>query len=220
MDFVRRLVGSKPKKKQAAAPRPEVSLDRSADEATVFRKVPQFDDPPAADAADPMGDSASRGRPDQLTMMGVAPLDEAPPSGLTATQPQEVASESEGSEAATVYMAIPPEPESEPAPEPDPPPRRQMATLSATDGELSGQVFAVLEGDNQLGRAPDSEVVLSSKFISRVHARIICADGTITFVPVSDQLTLINGDPATERELNDGDELQLGRTTLHVRVEG
>jgi hypothetical protein len=216
MDFVRRLVGSKPKKKQAP-PRADTSQKRSVDEATVFRPVPNIE----ADS-DPLGESASRGRPDQLTMMGVSPVDEAQPSGNTGTQPDVVVLDSEDSEAATVYMEIPsvPEPEAEPEVEPEPAPRRQVATLTAVDGELSGQVFAVLEGDNQLGRAPDSDLVLASKFVSRVHARLVCTERKITFVPVSDQLTLINGDAATERELQDGDEVQIGRTKLQVRIEG
>ena len=218
MDFVRRLVGSTPKRKPLAPPpRPDVSLDRSADQATTYRPVPQIDPAPVESAS--LGDSASRGRPDQLTMLGVAPVDEPLPSGDTATHPRVsgFGEQPEGSEAATVYMQIPPDPE--PEAESEPPPRRQIATLTATDGELAGQVFAVLEGENQLGRAPDSDVVLPSRFISRVHIRLICEDGKITLVPVSDPLTLLHGSAATEQEVHDGDEIQLGHTKLQVRIE-
>lgn len=216
MDFVRRLVGSKPKRKRqppTPLPRPDLSLNRSADEATVYRPVPKIEPAPPTET-DALGESASRGRPDQLTMMGTAPLDAPQPTGDTGTQPQAAPppAQPEGSEAATVYMQVPPDPE--------PPPRRQIATLSATDGELAGQVFAVLEGENQLGRSPDSDIVLASRFVSRVHARLLCTDGKIAFVPVSDQLTLINGAAATEQELHDGDEIQLGRTKLQIRIEG
>ena len=54
----------------------------------------------------------------------------------------------------------------------------------------------LMEGDNQLGRSPESEIVLSSRFISRKHARLVCSGDTITFVPVSEQLTKINGEDA------------------------
>lgn len=76
MDFVRRLVGSKPTRKRqppTPIPRPDMSLNRSADEATVYRPVPKIEPEPQAEA-DALGSSATRGRPDQLTMMGTAPL--------------------------------------------------------------------------------------------------------------------------------------------------
>lgn len=227
MDFVRRLVGSKPKRKPQAQPpqRPDASLNRSRDEATVFRPVPQFEPEPEPEPApleaDGLGESASRGRPDQLTMMGSAPVGAPEPTGDTGTNPLiaptgKIASEPQGPEAATVYMQVPPEPE----PEPEPPVRRQIASLTATEGELVGQVFAVLQGENQIGRSPDSDIVLASRFVSRVHARLLCNDGKIQFVPVSDQLTMVNGTAAAEQELQDGDEIQLGRTKLQIRVEG
>lgn len=100
-----------------------------------------------------------------------------------------------------------------------PPPRPQVGTLSVVEGDHQGQIFPLLEGENQIGRSPDSDVVLESRFVSRLHAKLFCKDGTLSFVPVSAQLTLINGSVATETELSDGDTIKLGRTTLLVRTE-
>lgn len=212
MDFVRRLVGSKPKRRSQATP-PQTQNPASQarrDEPTVFRPVPQFEPepepepPPAADTG--LGESSSRGRPDQPTMMGELPGSD---TAEAASAPAPEAGQP-GGEAATVYVEIPREPE---------PVRRQIGTLTTVEGELQGQVFGLLEGENQIGRSPDSDVVLSSRFVSRVHAKLLCSDGRVSFVPVSDQLTLINGKAASETDIKDGDKIQLGRTTLQLRIE-
>lgn len=95
---------------------------------------------------------------------------------------------------------------------------RVVATLVAIDGELEGEVFALRDGENQLGRSPASDIVLASPWISRVHARVLCKNDSIRIFPVSEKRTEVNGRPTDGADLEDGDTIVLGRTTLRLRV--
>ena len=77
----------------------------------------------------------------------------------------------------------------------------------------------MLEGENLIGRSENGDVVLESRFVSRLHAKLIFKNLKLIFVPMSVHVTLVNGGTATEREVRDGDTIQLGRTTLLLRTE-
>ena len=95
---------------------------------------------------------------------------------------------------------------------------RVVGVLVAVDGELEGQIFAVCDGENRLGRASDCEIEMSSKKISREHAKVIHQDGVFAIMPLSDQNpTILNDEPTDGSELNDGDFVKVGRTTLRFR---
>ena len=93
------------------------------------------------------------------------------------------------------------------------------AVLVAVEGELTGAIFAICPGRNELGRAETSDVVLPSIKISRSHAVVICEDGVFAIAPRSDRNpTRVNGEPTEGTELNDGDLIQLGHTTFRFRT--
>ena len=93
-----------------------------------------------------------------------------------------------------------------------------VASLIAIEGELSGQSFSLYSGENQLGRSRDSNVLLPSRWISRIHARVLCEEDQMVIVPISDKLTLVNGERTEGTELADGDTVQLGRTVFRLRM--
>ena len=96
------------------------------------------------------------------------------------------------------------------------------AVLIAIDGELKGEVFKLFDGENKLGRAEASEVVLPSKWISREHAMVVHQEGIFAIVPLTEKnRTYVNDREVDGAELSDGDTIRLGHTTFRFRsVEG
>ena len=93
-----------------------------------------------------------------------------------------------------------------------------VGVLVAVEGELEGEVYKIVDGENRLGRAAECEVRLDSKKISRLHAKVIHKDGLFAIAPLSDKNpTFVNDEPTQGSELGDGDTLKLGRTTLRFR---
>jgi hypothetical protein len=94
--------------------------------------------------------------------------------------------------------------------------------LVAIDGELKGEVFRLFDGENKLGRADSSDVVLASKWISREHAMVVHQEGVFAIVPLTEKnRTYVNGQEIDGAELSDGDVIRLGHTTFRFRsVEG
>jgi DNA-binding winged helix-turn-helix (wHTH) protein len=99
----------------------------------------------------------------------------------------------------------------------------------ASPGGLAGpsllwqdQVFALVEGENLLGREPDAHVLVDVPGVSRRHARII-VDGSEAVV---EDLGSKNGTFVGDRRvaartvLADRDRLRLGRTVLVYRRPG
>jgi hypothetical protein len=117
----------------------------------------------------------------------------------------------------------------EPAPESaDAPTRYSPATecrkdevvgvLVAVDGELKGEAFCLFDGENTLGRAQTSDVVLASQWISREHAIVVHQEGAFAVVPLAERnRTYLNDREVDGAELGDGDALRLGRTTFRFR---
>ena len=60
--------------------------------------------------------------------------------------------------------------------------------------------------------------MLQSRWVSRSHAILSCQDDVIVLAPVSEKLTLVNGERTEGIELKDGDSIQLGRTKLKLRT--
>jgi hypothetical protein len=99
-------------------------------------------------------------------------------------------------------------------------PVRVMGKLVVVKGELQGEEYELREGENKLGRGPDSDVVLASMWISRTHAVIRCMDGRIEVASLSDKITSVNGQPVSDPlELEAGDTLQLGGTVFRLETE-
>jgi hypothetical protein len=97
-----------------------------------------------------------------------------------------------------------------------------MGVLIAIDGELKGDVFRLYDGENKLGRAEASDVVLASKWISREHAMVVHQEGVFAIVPLTEKnRTYVNDREVDGAELSDGDTIRLGHTTFRFRsVEG
>ncbi len=90
--------------------------------------------------------------------------------------------------------------------------------LIAIDGELKGEVFKLFDGENKLGRGEASDVVLSSKWISREHAMVVNQEGVFAIVPLTEKnRTYVNDREVDGAELSDGDTIRLGHTTFRFR---
>jgi hypothetical protein len=97
-----------------------------------------------------------------------------------------------------------------------------VAVVVAIDGELKGQVFPLLDGENKMGRATECDLVLTSKWISREHAIVVHNEGVFAIVPLTEKnRTYVNDREVDGAELSDGDTVRLGRTTFRFRsIEG
>ena len=98
-----------------------------------------------------------------------------------------------------------------------PPLRVQGPALAVrAGGGLSGEVFAVAAGKLTIGRAPDSDVFLDDVTVSRHHATLTVTTGGV----VLEDMGSMNGTYVNRRriergeELQDGDELQIGKFRL------
>ena len=90
--------------------------------------------------------------------------------------------------------------------------------IIAVEGELEGEVFRILDGENRLGRSSSCEVTLPSEWISREHAKVVHNNGEFVIGPMTEKNpTIVNGEATDGTGLNDGDVLQLGRTTFRFR---
>ena len=79
----------------------------------------------------------------------------------------------------------------------------------------SGDRVPLEEEPLVIGRLPECQLRLDDPNVSRRHAEIRRQDGYVTVVDLgSTNGTLVNGVPAKERRLNEGDRITVGRTTL------
>lgn len=97
-----------------------------------------------------------------------------------------------------------------------------VGVLVATAGELQGQAYVVPDKSGKdvlLGRGTTCDVCIPSEWISRSHAKIIVHEGRFMIGALSEKNpTLVNDTPTQGTELNDGDTVQLGKTTLRFRT--
>ena len=96
--------------------------------------------------------------------------------------------------------------------------RRLRGWLVSFDIEDFGVDFKVLEGRNMIGSKSSNEITIQDNQVSSVHALILCRKDTFL---LSDEMssngTTINSlelSPRNPAELNDGDEIKIGNTTL------
>ena len=94
-------------------------------------------------------------------------------------------------------------------------------SLVAQRGPQAGQVFALHDGVNAIGRAPGNDVLLTESSISRRHARITVRPEGVWIEDLGSTAgTLVNGQRVTASTwLRSGDVVQLGGVvTLGVQV--
>ena len=96
---------------------------------------------------------------------------------------------------------------------------RVVGVLIAVEGECEGQVFALRDGENVIGRTKDCSVQIPSRFISRPHATVIHRDGMFAIRSLTnDHPTLVDGNRIEGvSQLADGASIEVGQTTLLLR---
>ncbi len=87
--------------------------------------------------------------------------------------------------------------------------------LVATQGIYAGSIYQ-LDGTVIVGREESNPIAFpQDNTVSRKHARIVCAGGTVTITDEgSSNGTFVNGVKITEQALDPGDEVQIGSTRL------
>lgn len=95
-----------------------------------------------------------------------------------------------------------------------------VAVLIATSGPHKGEVFNIYRGSNTIGRDDNQTVQLQDdSTISRSHAKIDVTDGSVLIINQSmTNPTRVSGEEVMERELVDGDIIQIGSTRLKVTI--
>ena len=87
------------------------------------------------------------------------------------------------------------------------------------DGDLRGQVFELLAGENKLGRGETSDILLSAPTISGEHAVIVQQEGIFAIVPLSEKNPVfVNERQVDGAALLDGDMIRLGDTTFRFQT--
>jgi hypothetical protein len=223
LDWLRRRLGggstavSPAEVKRAPTP----PIRRNRDEPTTFIAPPQPAEPTevveASGSTEPVESGADATVPvdpaDELDVTTTVPIEE-PVSEAAAPDPADLDTtlvlptsepETAADPDATLYLEVP---------------RPVVATLEAVRGELLGEKYELREGENLLGRSPESDVVLPSMWISRAHAKVVCEGDRIQVVALSDKITTVDDEPASEgAEATDGCEIQLGGTRFRLEVE-
>ena len=89
--------------------------------------------------------------------------------------------------------------------------------LVVRTGSDSGKSFNLAEGDNKIGRDQTCNVRLSDESVSRQHALIRCENGVVSLFDVGSRSgTEIDGRAIGGHPLNDGDTVNVGRTTIKM----
>lgn len=100
-------------------------------------------------------------------------------------------------------------------PAPGVPPGMGLAWLVGPGGRL----YAVKQGDTNIGRDSDNDIVIDDGTVSAHHARIRHAGGNAYYLYdlVSTNGTRLDGRPITRALLYDGDQVDFGRVRLTYR---
>ena len=90
--------------------------------------------------------------------------------------------------------------------------------LVSFDLEPFGVDFKINEGRNTIGSKPSNDVTIQDNEVSSLHGLILYKNKKFILTDeLSTNGTFLNGDELTPRdtyELNDGDEIKIGKTTL------
>ena len=92
------------------------------------------------------------------------------------------------------------------------------ASLALLDGDRVRRTYRLRAEVATIGRLPESDVQVSDPGASRQHARIVRrSEGFVLIDLGSTNGTYVNGEPADERRLEDGDRITVGSTILEFR---
>jgi pSer/pThr/pTyr-binding forkhead associated (FHA) protein len=96
----------------------------------------------------------------------------------------------------------------------------QKASLIIKSGSFSGTRFEIATPDVIIGRTPTSDLTLVDEGISREHAVISWDADHFSIEDLqSTNGTRVNGKRIRSVELQDGDQIQIGRTLFTFRLE-
>jgi len=95
----------------------------------------------------------------------------------------------------------------------------QKASLIIKSGSFSGTRFEIATPDVIIGRTPTSDLTLVDEGISREHAVISWDEDGFSIEDLqSTNGTRVNGKRIRSVELQDGDQIQIGRTLFTFRL--
>ena len=90
-----------------------------------------------------------------------------------------------------------------------------MHRLVIVSGPNRGSSFALIEGENSIGRQMDNHIVLSSGKVSKRHcALLVTANEVFLRDEGSTNGTFVNGTRIQQADLSDGDVIVVGRVVL------
>src|SRR5271154_5495253 len=85
--------------------------------------------------------------------------------------------------------------------------------LIARDGPLKGSVYPLGAQDFSIGRSPTNQLPISDPSISRQHCMIRKKGGEFQLRDLESRNgTFVNGVPVGERELVEGDQIEVGKS--------
>jgi serine/threonine-protein kinase len=97
-----------------------------------------------------------------------------------------------------------------------PPPPAAGAALCALE---TGETIPLAKEITVIGRAPECDLVLNTRDVSRRHCRVICKAGELVVEDLgSSQGTRVNGARVGRARLSDGDRLEVGKQVFQVRI--
>jgi len=100
--------------------------------------------------------------------------------------------------------------------------RKLRGWLVSYDIEEFGVDFKIIEGRNTIGKGSSNDITIQDNLISSLQGIILCRnDKFILTDEVSTNGTFLNGKELVPRdayEINDGDEIKVGDTTLLFRI--
>lgn len=90
-----------------------------------------------------------------------------------------------------------------------------LAYLIMEKGPHTGHPFSLGEGDTDIGRAPDNQIILDDPAVSGRHARIKFTKGRFFIHDLgATNPTRVNGQEAIRHQLSDDDRIQVGETVF------
>lgn len=89
------------------------------------------------------------------------------------------------------------------------------ACLVVIYGQAIGQKFVLKPGEILIGRSSQAAIQIDHESVSRRHAKVTFSDNGVTMQDLgSTNGTYVNDEPITERPLQNGDLIKVGRTIL------
>lgn len=98
----------------------------------------------------------------------------------------------------------------------------QSAALEAdAEGAVPALTFRLRPGAvKTIGRAAGAEFIVDAALVSRVHCRLMAAEGSVEVVDLSSTNgTYVNGTRVDRAQLKHGDRLKVGRVELRIEKQ-